>query len=507
MTKKAIILIGFIALKFLMQYLLLSPAYELQRDEYLHLDQANHLAWGYLSVPPFTSWTSYIIQLLGNSIFWIKFFPALYGALTIYIVWKAIEELGGSLFALILGATCVLFSALLRLNILYQPNSFDVLCWTTLYFILLKWTRTNNTTWIYWFVLVFAIGFLNKYNIAFQLIGLIPALLLTAQRKIFAQPKLYLAAIAGVFIVLPNLLWQYNNDFPVIHHLKALAATQLVNVDRIDFLKAQILFFVGAILVLLAALYALLFYKPFKPYRFFFFTMLFTLTILLYFRAKDYYAIGIYPIYIAFGAVYLGEILKTGWRRYLQPVFIAIPLLLFIPIFNVAFPNKTPEHIIKHSENYKKYGLLRWEDGKDHLIPQDFADMLGWQELTQKVDSAYVSLPNKQNTLVLCDNYGQAGAINFYTKQHIRAVSFNADYINWFDLSKKYENLIRVKEQGNAIAELKETSPYFLTSMIFDSITNRYAREFGTTIFIFQQAKTDIRERIKSEIEEKKNFR
>ena len=200
MTKKAIILIGFIALKFLMQYLLLSPAYELQRDEYLHLDQANHLAWGYLSVPPFTSWTSYIIQLLGNSIFWIKFFPALYGALTIYIVWKAIEELGGSLFALILGATCVLFSALLRLNILYQPNSFDVLCWTTLYFILLKWTRTNNTTWIYWFVLVFAIGFLNKYNIAFQLIGLIPALLLTAQRKIFAQPKLYLAAIAGVFI-------------------------------------------------------------------------------------------------------------------------------------------------------------------------------------------------------------------------------------------------------------------------------------------------------------------
>jgi 4-amino-4-deoxy-L-arabinose transferase-like glycosyltransferase len=93
----------------------------------------------------FTSWTSYIIQLLGNSIFWIKFFPALYGALTIFIVWKAIEELNGNLFALVLGATCVLFSALLRLNTLYQPNSFDVLSWTVLYFILLKYIKTDDS--------------------------------------------------------------------------------------------------------------------------------------------------------------------------------------------------------------------------------------------------------------------------------------------------------------------------------------------------------------------------
>ena len=144
MTKKTIILLSFIALKFLLQFVLLSPEYDLQRDEYLHLDQGNHFAWGYLSVPPFTSWTSYIIQLLGDSIFWVKFFPALYGALTIYLVWKAIEELNGNLFALILGATCVLFSALLRLNTLYQPNSFDVLCWTFLYFNFIKYIINNN---------------------------------------------------------------------------------------------------------------------------------------------------------------------------------------------------------------------------------------------------------------------------------------------------------------------------------------------------------------------------
>lgn len=507
MAKKTIILIGFIVLKFVLQFFLLSSEYELQRDEYLHLDQANHLAWGYLSVPPFTSFTSYIIQLLGNSIFWIKFFPALFGALTIYIVWKAIEELNGNLFALLLGATCVLFSALLRLNTLYQPNSFDVLSWTVLYFILLKYIKTDNLKWLYAGAAAFAIGFLNKYNIVFLLIGLLPSLLVTKHRNIFLKPTLYLAILVGLVIISPNLIWQYNNNFPVFHHLKELADSQLVNVNRFDFLKNQLLFFMGSLIVIFASFYALLFYKPFKKYRLFFFSILFTLIAFLYFKAKDYYAIGIYPIYIAFGAVYLADVLKDGWRKYLQPVAIALPLLLFIPIYNVAFPNKSPEYIVQHSENYQKLGLLRWEDGKDHLLPQDFADMLGWKELALKVDSVYLNLPNKENTLVLCDNYGQAGAINYYTKQKLKAVSFNADYINWFDLTKKYENLIRVKEAADATIELQETSKFFQNSTLGDSITNQYAREFGTKIFVFTGAKIDIRQRIKDEIAEKKNYR
>ena len=507
MKKKILILVGFILLKFLLQYFLIRPEYDLQRDEYLHLDQAHHLAWGYLSVPPFTSWISYIIYLLGNSVFWIKFFPALFGALTMFIVWKATEELNGNLFALILGATCVLFSALLRLNTLYQPNSFDVLSWATIYFISIKYINTQNLKWFFIGAIVFAIGFLNKYNIVFLLIGLLPALALSKHRRMFVQPSFYLAIILGLLIIFPNLLWQYNNNFPIIHHLKVLADTQLVNVDRLGFLKSQLIFYIGSCFVIFSAWYALLFYKPFKQYKFFFLTIVFTLAAFIYFRAKDYYAIGIYPIYISFGSVFLADILKDGWKRYLQPAAIAIPLIVFIPFYNIAFPNKSPKYIVQHATPYKDLGLLRWEDGKDHLLPQDFADMLGWKELAFKVDSVYSSLPNKSNTLVLCDNYGQAGAINYYTSQKIRAVSFSADYINWFDLTKKYENLIRVKEQSDANTELQETAPFFQNSLLADSIKNRYAREFGTTIFSFTGAKIDIRERIKNEIDEKKNYR
>ncbi|HNI33303.1 MAG TPA: glycosyl transferase, partial [Chitinophagales bacterium] len=213
----------------------------------------------------------------------------------------------------------------------------------------------------------------------------------------------------------------------------------------------------------------------------------------------------IYPIYIAFGSVFLADVLKGARKKFLQPIVIVIPLLLFIPIYNVAFPNKSPAYIIQHSDNYKKLGMLRWEDGKDHSLPQDFADMLGWKELAQKVDRIYLSLANKNNTLILCDNYGQAGAINFYTNQKLRAVSFNADYIDWFDLTKKYENLISVKEAEEGSVEFQETAPFFLHSSLADSISNQYAREFGTRIFVFKGAKIDIRQRIKNEIDENKN--
>jgi len=114
-----------------------------------------------------------LILKLGNTDFWVRFFPALFGAITIIIVWKAIEELKGGIYALLLGSCCILFSALLRLNILYQPNSFDVMAWTFIYFCIIKFINRENKKWIWLAAMAFAVAFLNKYNIAFQLMGLL----------------------------------------------------------------------------------------------------------------------------------------------------------------------------------------------------------------------------------------------------------------------------------------------------------------------------------------------
>lgn len=502
--KETLALLAFMVFKFVFQFLLTDPVYELHRDEFLHLDQGKHLAWGYLSVPPVTSWQSWFILQMGGSEFWVRFFPALFGAMTLWIVWKAAQFLGGNFFALILSAFCITFSVLLRLNGLFQPNSLDVLCWTVLFYFFIRYAQSEKRKWLYYSALVFAVGFLNKYNILFQIAGIAIGLLISRERRIFTKPTLYIASAIALLLISPNIIWQIQHGFPVIHHMEELARTQLSNVSRYTFLKTQLLFFLGGILVLLAGFWSLIFYFPFRKYRFLLWSFVVTMGLFLLMRAKDYYAIGLYPIFLAFGSVYISRFAVGRFKVPMQIAFLLIPILIFIPMYRVAFPNKTPSEIIENPDAYRELGMLRWEDGKQHHIPQDFADMIGWEELASKVDSVYLASPDKASTLVLCDNYGQAGAINFYSKHGIKAVSFNADYVNWFDLQKRYNHLIRIKEKNAASEEIVETAPFFKNARISASVKNPYAREKGTTVFFFSDARIDITPRIRQEIQKEK---
>lgn len=505
MKRKALILSGFIIVKFILQYILISPEYDLHRDEYLHLDQANHLAWGYISVPPVTSWIACIIKLFGNGFFWVKFFPALFGALTIVITWKIIEELKGNLFALVLGSLAVLVSAILRINILFQPNSFDIFFWTLLYYTLVKYISTTNSNWLLATALTAAFGILSKYNIIFLLAGLLPAFLLTEHRKIFWNKKLYIGIGIVFIIILPNMIWQYQHNYPTIHQLQELAKTQLVNVNRMDFIKEQFIFFISSLVIILAAFIAFFVYPPFKKYRLFFWSYTITLSLFIFLKAKSYYAIGLYPVLIAFGSVYLEKVLATGWRKYIRPVVIISVVGLSIPFILIGFPFRSPAQIQKNSQRYKDLGLLRWEDGKDHPLPQDFADMIGWSDLAKKVDSTYSKLADKTHTLVFCDNYGQAGAINYYSAfKNINAVSFNADYINWIPLDKEIKNVILVKEANDDDSTRTKEKPLFDSVFLAGENDNPYSREQGTKIFLLQGAKTDINKFFSKEMEARK---
>lgn len=507
MSKRNIILLSFIVLKFVLQYFSINPVYELHRDEFLHLDLGKHLAWGYTSVPPVTAWISFVIIQLGNSVFWVKFFPALFGALTILVVWKTIEELDGKLFALILGSVCVTFSVLLRINTLYQPNSLEYLFWTLVFFAIVKYINSENNKWLWVASVTFAFGFLNKYNIAFLILGLLPALLVTSHRKIFLNKQLYFSLLVAFLIVFPNLIWQFKNDFPVFHHLKTLAETQLVNVNRIDFLKEQLLFFTGSLFVIVLAFVSFFVYESFRKYQIFFWSTVFTLAIFTYLKAKGYYAIGLYPVLLAFGSVYLEKLLSKGWLRYLQPVAVIIPIALIITIFQYILPVLSPEAIIKKAEVFEKIGLLRWEDGQNHQLPQDFADMQGWKELAAIVDATFETIDDKENTIIHCDNYGQAGAINFYSKQkYTQAVSMNADYINWYPLDEmEIKNVIMVKDIYDEDKNRDRERAFFELVTLAGEITNQYAREKGTRVYLLKSAKISVNDILKEEIREKKN--
>jgi hypothetical protein len=498
------LLVLFLILKLILSFVLVNSVYELQRDEFLHLDQANHLAAGFTSVPPLTSLFSWLIKAFGNRVFMVKLVPALMGAVTIFYCWKIVDFLKGNLVAKCLVAVACLCSSLLRLNTLYQPNSFDVLAWTAIFYYLLKYFDKNEARYLYAFAIFVALGFLNKYNILFLVIGLLPAIIITSNRKVFANKHLYLAVLLALLIISPNVIWQINHHFPVLTHMKILQTTQLVHVKRIDFFIGQFLFFISSIFILLAGIGSLIFYKDFRKHSWIILTYLITLIVFSYFKAKDYYALGLYPVLLAFGAVYLSRVLAK--KHILLGLLFVFNIGSFIYLLPLLMPVYNPDEIVAHHKRFERVGALRWEDGENHALPQDYADMRGWKELARLVDSAYGKVKDKSTLLIRADNYGQAGAINYYSKyKNINAVSYNADYLYWFKMDKPIKGLIMITGWHDEDPQRKREQPYFGRITKIGEIKTPYAREKGAGVFLLEDAKTEVSSIIKSEIEEEKN--
>ncbi len=499
--RNTIILCSILLIKVVAHFFLINPVYELQRDEYLHVDQGFHLAWGYLSVPPFTSWTSWIIIHSGNKDFFVKLFPALWGAGTIAAGWNIAKAIGGGFFAKMLTAVALLLSVYLRMNTLYQPNSFEIFSWTVIYFFLIKFVYTEDHKWLYWLAVSIALAFLNKYNTVFLCAGIFGGLLLTPQRKIFTNKHFWIAAAICLAMIMPNLFWQIRHHFPVVRHMEELKNTQLTHNSAFAFLTGQLLAFSGSLLIIIPALIAFVVYKPFRKVRFLGVSYLICIMLYIFFLAKNYYAFGLYAVLIATGSVYLGKLSELPKRTFILPVSFILVLVLFIPM-RLSLPFFSPENIKTHKAKYQMFGMLHWDDGKDHELPQDFADMLGWKEMAAKTKALYNSLPDKDRTIIVCDNYGEAGAINYYAG--LKANSYNADYIFWFDTVTPVKNIIRVSFDEPPNTAYKGVQ-MFETLTLKDSVSNDDALERTSKIWLLQNNKTDIRKIIKESIAEKIN--
>jgi hypothetical protein len=203
-------------------------------------------------------------------------------------------------------------------------------------------------------------------------------------------------------------------------------------------------------------------------------------------KAKDYYAVGIYPVIIAFGSVYFDSILSKTWRFIVFPLLIGINLFMFLITLKVVYPLYTPTEIRQNAKAFERMGMLRWEDGKNHNLPQDFADMLGWHEMADKALAAFNTIPadERENTLVICFNYGQAGALNYFNRKKMpEAYAYNTDYIYWLPRIKKIKNILLVgKNPGQRV------TGQFKNCNLISTVENSFARESGTEIYLLTGA-------------------
>ena len=493
-------------LKIIIPYFLQNPVYEPHRDELLYLAEGHHLAWGFMEVPPVLSIFAWLTHLLGDGMFWVKFWPSLLGAATFVVAGKIVLSLGGKSFSLLLLFLSFLFSAYLRVFFLFQPNAPEIFFWTLIAYSLIRFVETKKNKWLYLFGISIGLGMMSKYSVAFFTVSILIGILLTKYRYVFLNKHFWIAALIGFLIFLPNIIWQYKNSFPVIHHMKELQETQLQYISPLSFLGDQLILIFPCFFIWITGLIYTLFSRENK-YRFIGFAYLSVIIILIIGHGKNYYALGVYPPLLAFGS-YALEKYTAEKRRALRYAFVIVPVVIGTLFLPVALPMFPPQQLAElyvrlHTE---KTGLLKWEDLKDHPLPQDFSDMLGWKEMTEKVANAYATLSDseKQNTLIFCDNYGMAGAVNYYGPvYHLpEAYSDNASFLYWIPENASFKNIVLVTEDHHE--KEHDFAKDFQSITIMDSVTNVYARERGDWIYIFKGANENFSRYFKKKLDDDK---
>jgi hypothetical protein len=308
-------------------------------------------------------------------------------------------------------------------------------------------------------------------------------------------------------LFLPNLLWQYHHHFPVVYHMNELQKNQLQYVSPVSFLIDQLIMNLPCVFIWITGLFWISFTRKTNQYRFLGWAYASVIVLLLIGHGKNYYSLGVYPVLFAFGAYQL-EHFTTIRFKFLRYLFVIIPAglgYLFIPI---ALPIYAP---VKLAAFYKKrhtekIGVLKWEDQKNHPLPQDFADMLGWEEMSRKMAEAYTMLDSneKKHTILFCDNYGQAGAVNYYAgKYHIpEAYSDNASFLYWMPDSLNFDNIVLLTDDQQEMqhAFIKN----FTSAVLTDSVTNLYAREKGDLIIILKGPNDQFKKFYREKIEKDK---
>jgi hypothetical protein len=445
------------------------PVYEPHRDEFLYMAEGRRLAWGYPEGPPLLSLLTYISNGPGDGLFWIKCWPALFGALTYVLVARMILLLGGGRFALLLGFLPFVCGYLLHIHFMLQPRFLEVFFSTAMVYGLVRHIRTRRPGGLYLAGVAFGLGMLSQYSLLVFAGGIFFGLLLTPERQLLGNRHFYFALLLGVSIFLPNLLWQVRHGWEL---------PQPAHLNRLQFLQDQLVLNLPGLFTWGAGLYWLLRIPEGKPYRFAGWAALLVLGFLALTRGKSNAAMEAYPVLFGFGALWLERVTavrRRAWRYALVGFALATGCWLDAIAVPVLPPQELANYYSRHPL-FRQLGLLRWDDGRDHALPQDFADMLGWEEMACKAARVYDGLDSLDKTMVIVGSdhsYGESGALDFYAPKY----SLPAP-------TRDYDVLILTTDhRDRPCGQYRKKWAY---AAIVDSVTHPYSREFGTYILLMK---------------------
>jgi hypothetical protein len=376
--------------------------------------------------------------LFGDSLAAVRVFPALEGTVVLVLSALIARELGGGRFAQGLSALATICGVLFqRTSTLFQPVVLDQLWWTLALLVLARLVRERargagtpsaspSGEMPLWIALgaALGLGLLTKFSVLFIGFGVLIALLVTPFRRSLLTPRPWVAAGVAFAVGSPSIVGQLRLGYPVVEQMHQLAGSQLQHVSWTDFLVQQPLL-TGPVtfLVAVAGLIALLAWGPLRPFSVLAWACVTPFVVLLLLHGKSYYAGPIYPTLIAAGAVFL-ERLRFSRAPVMAPIA-RWGTVAGVALFGaIALPIGVPMLSVQGTASYAaRLGVadaVRDNMGELDRLPQDYADMLGWEEQARAAARAMqtLSADERRQAVLTGGNYGEAGALEFYSARY-----------------------------------------------------------------------------------------
>lgn len=411
--------------------------YGIFRDELYYIACSNRLDLGYVDQPPLSIYILLLNRLLfGDSIFALRLLPAVNSSLTVLITCLMTIKLGGKKTAIVISSAASIFAPVyLGMNSIYSMNTFDILLWSIAFYFIILIIKSNKTSdWIILGVIL-GLGLLNKIGFLWLGFGFFLGIIFTDKRKVLLTFKPYLCAFIAFIIFSPYITWNFNNDFAHIEFIKNATSGKYSNLNAKDFIAGQILDMNPAsVIVWLAGLYFFIFDRNGKMFRVLGIIYISTFLILIINgHSKAEYLSPAYTGLFAGGAVFIERIteVKLRWVKF---VIVSLIVILGIIITPLALPVLPVESYIKYSD---KLGFTPSSSENKELseLPQHFADMFGWEDMAKNVSGVYLTIPEneRERVLVYGNNYGEAGAIEFFSKKYPlpKVISGHNNYWLW----------------------------------------------------------------------------
>lgn len=395
---------------------LITP-YGIHRDEFLYAAMGRHLSLFRMDFPPLIAILAEGQRaVFGDTIWGLRMIPAVAHGALVLLAARIAAELGGRHRAQWLVALTVIFTPLMmRTGSLFQPVILDQVVWTVGLLALVMIARDNRPRW--WIILGLAGGFglLAKFSIAFFAVGAAIGIIVSPRRSALLTPWPWVAALIALVIGSPSIIGQIVLGWPVTTQMQDLQASQLAVVTPGAFLTEQMLYGPIAWLGVLG-LGALVLTRELRWARPVGIAAVAITALLIILHGKAYYLGPIWPALAAAGSVWLSSVTRNRFRAAV-PAFAAVTVIFgFMIAIPMGLPILPKEQMAAYAARMGISAAVTTNLGEVAELPQDFADMLGWEEFVREVAAVWNGLPESERaTAVLAaGNYGRAGAIDWY---------------------------------------------------------------------------------------------